>query len=133
MSLRSYFDRAAPHYATLIEPAYAPLAEALVKDAAIQPGERVLDLGTGSGLAARQALRFTRSAEVHSDLLPGEILFDHALELAAALAGEADDLAFALRVLDRIRRVRTVVHDVVPVVAAHRSAGGLLGIGRPER
>lgn len=59
MSLRSYFDRAAPRYADLIEPAYAPLAEALVRDAAIQPGERVIDLGTGSGLAARQALRFT--------------------------------------------------------------------------
>lgn len=60
MSLRSYFDRAAPHYSDLIEPAYAPLAEALVRDAAIQPGEHVIDLGTGSGLAARQALRFTR-------------------------------------------------------------------------
>ncbi len=60
MSLRSYFDRAAPHYPDLIEPAYTPLAEALVGDAAIQSGEWVIDLGTGSGLAARQALRFTQ-------------------------------------------------------------------------
>lgn len=54
-SIGAYFDAAASEYATAIEPAFAPLAAALVKAAQLRPRERVLDLGTGTGVAARYA------------------------------------------------------------------------------
>ncbi len=53
--LIAYFEEAAASYAEHIEPAVGPLTTVLVRAAAIQPGERVLDLGTGSGVAARHA------------------------------------------------------------------------------
>ncbi|GAB4469746.1 MAG: hypothetical protein Kow00124_05210 [Anaerolineae bacterium] len=53
--LAGYFDEAAANYAEHIEPAFGPLAAVLVRSAGVQLGERVLDLGTGSGAAARHA------------------------------------------------------------------------------
>lgn len=57
LRLLAYFDEAAADYPTAIEPALRPLAAGLVTYAAIRPGERVVDLGTGTGLAAREAVR----------------------------------------------------------------------------
>jgi SAM-dependent methyltransferase len=57
LRLLAYFDEAASDYAAAIEPALRPLAAALVDYAAIRPGERVVDLGAGTGLAAREAAR----------------------------------------------------------------------------
>ncbi len=57
LRLLAYFDEVAPGYATAIEPALRPLAVELVDYAAIRPGERVVDLGAGTGLAAREAAR----------------------------------------------------------------------------
>jgi ubiquinone/menaquinone biosynthesis C-methylase UbiE len=53
-TLHVYFEQAALRYAA-IEPAFSPLAANLVRYARLQAGERVIDLGTGSGLVARLA------------------------------------------------------------------------------
>ncbi|MBN1310417.1 MAG: methyltransferase domain-containing protein [Anaerolineae bacterium] len=54
--LLDYFNCAAHRYVD-IEPAYGPLADGLIGFAKLQPGDRVLDVGTGSGLAARGSVR----------------------------------------------------------------------------
>jgi ubiquinone/menaquinone biosynthesis C-methylase UbiE len=46
------FEQTASRYVARIDPAFKPLAEDLVANAEMTPTERVLDLGTGSGLAA---------------------------------------------------------------------------------
>lgn len=58
-SLLAYFDSAAERYPTAIEPVLGPLAAELVAYAALEPADRVLDLGTGSGLAARYAAQIS--------------------------------------------------------------------------
>lgn len=58
-SLRDYFDQLAPRYAD-IEPAFGPLVDGLIRLAAPQPHERVLDVGTGSGLGARRCIPLCR-------------------------------------------------------------------------
>lgn len=53
-ALLAYYEEAARRYEA-IEPAFGPLAARLVRFARLRPDERVIDLGTGSGLAARFA------------------------------------------------------------------------------
>ncbi len=55
-ALLAYYEEAATRYEA-IEPAFGPLAARLVHAAQLRPGERVIDLGTGSGLAARLAMQ----------------------------------------------------------------------------
>lgn len=53
--LLRYFEEAAGPYSTAIEPVFAPLARMLVAAVHLNPGDRVLDIGTGNGIAARCA------------------------------------------------------------------------------
>ncbi|MBI2845831.1 MAG: methyltransferase domain-containing protein [Chloroflexi bacterium] len=46
------YDRVAPYFEENVVPLFRPLAERLIELARIQPGEQVLDIGTGTGLAA---------------------------------------------------------------------------------
>lgn len=55
--LRRYFDEAARDYVTAMEPALAPLVDRLLDVAELHPGERVIDLGAGTGLVSRGAAR----------------------------------------------------------------------------
>jgi ubiquinone/menaquinone biosynthesis C-methylase UbiE len=55
--LRDMFCRTAPRYIDDIEPALGPLAAGLIAFAGLRPGERILDLGAGTGLVARGAAR----------------------------------------------------------------------------
>jgi SAM-dependent methyltransferase len=55
--LRDMFRRTAPRYIDDIEPALGPLAAGLIAFAGLLPGERILDLGAGTGLVAREAAR----------------------------------------------------------------------------
>lgn len=57
--LQDYFDQAAPRYAA-IEPAFGPLVDELIVLAAPEARQRVLDVGTGSGLAARRCIGLNR-------------------------------------------------------------------------
>ena len=132
-SLLAYFDGAALNYPQAVEPAFAPLAEALVRYAALQPGEQVIDLGTGSGLAARLAAgegRFVAAldlshkmllaarqqktphlirADLHRVGLRADV-FDVAL---AAFAFNSTDPTLSLREAHRILRPggRLVLHE----------------------
>jgi ubiquinone/menaquinone biosynthesis C-methylase UbiE len=56
------FDRAASTYDVAPFPFFTPFGEALVDFAAIQPDERVLDVGCGAGAALRPAAARARSA-----------------------------------------------------------------------
>jgi SAM-dependent methyltransferase len=49
------WDRIAPVYIRDVDPRFAPVIDHLLARAALQPGERVLDLGTGTGAVAVRA------------------------------------------------------------------------------
>lgn len=49
------WNRISDIYLREIEPRFAPVVEALIRHAALRTGERALDLGTGTGAAARRA------------------------------------------------------------------------------
>src|SRR5690242_6344561 len=53
------WDGIADTYVREIERRFAPVVDALMARAAVAPGERVLDLGTGTGAVAESAARAT--------------------------------------------------------------------------
>lgn len=57
----SAFSDSAPAYAETMAPALRPVAEEVVRRAALRPGEHVLDIGTGTGTAAAMAVGNGRS------------------------------------------------------------------------
>jgi SAM-dependent methyltransferase len=59
VSLQHYYDQVAPRYVD-IEPAFGPLVDELIALAAPKAHERVLDAGTGTGLAARRCVDLSR-------------------------------------------------------------------------
>lgn len=64
------FSEGAAAYAETMAPSLRPVAAEVVRRAALQPGERVLDLGTGTGTAAAMAADEGRSV-VGVDAAPG--------------------------------------------------------------
>ena len=54
------FDEIADRYAATMAPSLEPIARQVVRRAALRPGERVLDVGTGTGIAAAAARGETR-------------------------------------------------------------------------
>ena len=64
------FSASAAAYAATMAPALRPVAERVVRDARLQSGERVLDLGTGTGTAAGLARGEGRSV-TGLDAAPG--------------------------------------------------------------
>lgn len=55
LNFRDFFDSIANHYEERIIPAFAPFAENLIAWVDPQPDETLLDIGTGTGIAARSA------------------------------------------------------------------------------
>jgi SAM-dependent methyltransferase len=123
--LKRYFDAAADRYAQDIEPAYHVLAAHLVSHSAAAPHEVVIDLGTGSGLVAREVastcrvvvavdfsvamLKFARQRGVRR-VLQSDL---HAL----AVASETFDLAlagFAFNATDPSRSLGEVLRVLKP-------------------
>ena len=83
------FNTTAPRYQRLIMPAFGPLAESLVKTAALRPDETVIDLGTGIGAAAFPAGRMARYV-AGLDYAPAMLPIAEEIRLAYSL----DNVAF---------------------------------------
>jgi SAM-dependent methyltransferase len=64
------FDETAAGYAATMAPSLRPIAAEVVRRAALRPAERVLDAGTGTGIAAAAARGESRQI-VGVDLAPG--------------------------------------------------------------
>jgi ubiquinone/menaquinone biosynthesis C-methylase UbiE len=74
----SAFSATAVAYQRTMTPALRPLAERVVALAALQPGERVLDIGTGTGTAAALAVGDGRQV-TGVDAAPGMLAIGRAL------------------------------------------------------
>ena len=70
LNFEGLFDRAAATYDVAAFPFFSPFGEGLVEFAAIQPDERVLDVGCGAGAALAPAAERAASA-VGVELSPG--------------------------------------------------------------
>ena len=114
-------------YAELIAPRYAPVAERLVALAAPQAGERVLELGAGTGLVT--ALAVARGADVVATDRSAAML-SHARERVSATFAELDyaepfpfgDDAFSL-VLSGLTYAQDADGTVAEIVRVLRPGG----------
>lgn len=59
-ALRSLYRHTAPHYEAAIAPVMRPFAQDLVRRATLGQGDTVLDVGTGTGVLARQVAGLSR-------------------------------------------------------------------------
>lgn len=104
-----HFSRVADGYAATMAPSLQRMAEEVVRRATLQPGERVLDLGTGTGIAAAVAGGEGREI-VGVDAAPG---------MLAIARREVPDVTFdemdfsALRVEDASFDVAIAVHSLL--------------------
>lgn len=74
------WDRMSKLYRREIESRFAPVVDAVMRRAALRPGERVLDLGTGTGAVA-----------AHASAAVGERGSVVAVDLSAAMLAEAEE------------------------------------------
>jgi ubiquinone/menaquinone biosynthesis C-methylase UbiE len=103
MMLKRYFDTAAHRYALDIEPVYRALARHLVSYSSAAPHETVIDLGTGSGLVAREVAghcRMVVAVDFSTKMLKIARRTDAALVMqsdlhALAVGSQTFDLALA--------------------------------------
>jgi predicted RNA methylase len=56
------WDRMSQLYWTEVDPRFAPVVDGVIARAALRPGERVFDLGTGTGAVAAEAAAAVGSA-----------------------------------------------------------------------
>ncbi len=91
--IAAYFDQVAPLYAHSIEPVFQPLVEWLVNSAQLRADDRVLDLGCGTGLAAREAARAAGTV-VSLDLSRGMVRSAAALRTPHPVQGDMHSLPF---------------------------------------
>ncbi|MGV8909682.1 MAG: class I SAM-dependent methyltransferase [Propionicimonas sp.] len=134
------FDRVAATYDTTGHPWFVPIAEALVAEVAPQPGERVLDIGTGKGAAlwAAAAKVGPTGSAVGIDLAPGMVAAARA-EAVRRNATVRVDLGDATRPAADLGPVEVIVSSLVlfflpdPAAALRRwtdllAQGGRIGV-----
>lgn len=98
-ALAAYFDQAAEAYAEAVEPAYAPLAEIAAKHLNIAPGERVLDLGIGTGLGATAAGKWGAHV-IGIDLAAGMLRIAQRRQIANLVRGDLHQMPFQADAFD---------------------------------
>jgi SAM-dependent methyltransferase len=86
---RAMWDRTAQTYVDEIDRRFAPVIDHVIELAHLQPGERVLDLGTGTGSVAMRAAALVApgGSVTGIDLSPGMLLQAEARAEAAGVAG----------------------------------------------
>lgn len=103
MNFREFFDRIATHYEERIIPAFAPFAVDLVDWISPDPLDWVLDIGTGTGIAARAVASLVTSV-IAMDFAPtmARVAKDVTAELSnlVVLQGDAHALPFAGHSID---------------------------------
>ena len=128
------YDTVGETYQRVAEPWFTALANDLVTAVAPNPGDRILDVGTGTGLTARAALAMVgpRGAVVGVDPSMGMLAQVSSRPRMATVGAMAPDLPFADRVFDAVTANLVVSHlpdydaglaDVVRVLRV----GGRLG------
>lgn len=103
------FSETAAGYAATMAPSLRPIAETVVRRARLRPGERVLDIGTGTGIAAAAA-RGDRREVVGVDAAPG--MLEIARREVPGVRFEEMDFA-ALRFADRSFDVVIAAHSLL--------------------
>ncbi|MGF1507015.1 MAG: class I SAM-dependent methyltransferase [Anaerolineae bacterium] len=98
--MRAYYDDVAASYAP-IENAYGPQAAALVREAEIAPGHHVLDLCTGTGLAAHEVACITDRVTA-VDFSVGMVHAAQRRGTPGLVLGDAESLPFAPAAFDRV-------------------------------
>jgi ubiquinone/menaquinone biosynthesis C-methylase UbiE len=121
------FDAVGEDYARLFAPHFTVVAEDLVKLLDVHPGQRVLDIGTGTGVGARAAARVAGSngVVVGVDLAPGMVRVANRQGGAGYAAATAIDLPFRNESFDRVLgnfvvsffgNIQTAMFDVMRVL-----------------
>lgn len=106
------WDRVAQTYWEQIDERFAPVVDCLITRAELRPGERVLDLGTGTGaVAARAAAAVAPGTDVLATDISQEML-----ALARRRAGQSDPVAF--RVADGCAEMIPAADGAFDVVLA---------------
>jgi SAM-dependent methyltransferase len=130
------FSRTALDYATTMAPALAPVAAEVVHRAALRPGDMVLDIGTGTGTAARLAVGDGRRV-IGLDAAPGMLAIARAEAPGVELV-EADFTAIPIEdgAVDAVIAVHALLFATDRVAALHEwrrvaARGGRLSLSVP--
>jgi SAM-dependent methyltransferase len=130
------FSESADDYAATMAPALLPVAAEVVRRAQLKPGWRVLDVGTGTGIGAAEALGEGRGV-VGLDGAPGMLALARQ-DVPEATFVEADymSLPFADATFDAVIAVHALLFapDTVQALAEWRrvvKAGGRLALSVP--
>jgi ubiquinone/menaquinone biosynthesis C-methylase UbiE len=99
-----WFDSVADDYARLFAPHFKAVAEDLVKLLEVQPGHRVLDIGTGTGVGARAAAVAVGSEGLATGVDPsiGMLRVARRDGIASYAAADTIDLPFRDGAFDRV-------------------------------
>ncbi len=121
------FSETATGYAATMAPSLRPIAETVVHKARLQPGERVLDIGTGTGIAA-EAARGEGREITGVDAAPGMLAIARR-EVAGAEFAEMDFAA--LRFADGAFDVVIASHSLLFATDQAAVLGEWLRVTRP--
>lgn len=129
--LLAYFDELAPAYVSDIEPVFQTLIADFIAAARLQPHDRVLDLGTGTGLAARLAAEHTAFVAA-MDFSPAMVSTAAGLGTPNVVRGDMHALPFRSAAFDAVLAV-LAFNSTDPALSMPEACrvlgpGGMLGL-----